>query len=197
MKKQLNVGAVIGVAVGLVIVILALVMLGGVKGSTEMSGLPSTALSTSSSFQMKYSFGADFYTEMFGVTYNALQQLIGMSSDNAANLAAVTNKMVGGMHTGFSAVCNLLAWVLLAIGLGTAGISCSRLFVWLPGQDGPAPGPVKDAVPASLPVQPVQAVEPEETPEPIPEEVPEEMPEEISEGTPEEMPEETPEQPAE
>ena len=113
MTRKLNPGAIAGIIIGVITIIFAIVMISN-AGNVSMSRLSSSDLSKSSQFQMKYSFGADFYTEMFGVTYNALQQLIGMSSDNAANLAAVTNKMVGGMHTGFSAVCNLLAWAVIA-----------------------------------------------------------------------------------
>ncbi len=148
MAKKVNIGAIIGIAIGAVIIILAVVMLGEANRQVTMNILPSSTLSTSSQFQLSYSFGADFYTEMFGVTYKTLQQLIGMSSDNAKNIAAATNTIVSGMQGGMShiskQVSSLLAYVILAIGLATVGLSFGKLFVWVPAGKDPAFAPVPD-----------------------------------------------------
>lgn len=130
MIKKVNPGAIVGIIIGVIIIVFGIVMIGTVNNGDSMSTLPSSSLSTSSQIQFKYSFGADFYTEMFGVTYNTLQQLVDMSADNARNLSSATNTIVHSMRT----VGSLLAYVIMAIGLAVVGLSCSKLFVWIPGE---------------------------------------------------------------
>lgn len=130
MIKKTNPGAIVGIVLGVIIIVFGIVMIGTVNNGNSMSTLPSSALSTSSQIQFKYSFGADFYTEMFGVTYNTLQQLVDMSADNARNISSATNTIVHSMRT----VGSLLAYVIMAIGLAAVGLSCSKLFVWIPGE---------------------------------------------------------------
>lgn len=138
MTKKVNIGAIIGIVIGIAIIILAVSMMGNTDQRIAMDRLSSSSLSTSTQFQLSYSFGADFYTEMFGVTYKTLQQLIGMSSDNAKNIAAATNTIVSGMQDGMnrisSQISSLLAYVILAIGLATTGLSFGKLFVWVPAE---------------------------------------------------------------
>ena len=138
MIKKANPGAVVGIIIGIIIIIFAVVMIGNIDSRISTDRLSSSDLSRSSQIQFKYSFGADFYTEMFGVTYNTLQQLEDMSSDNTANIAAASNAIVSSMRNGMSQTIkqlgSLLAYVIMAIGLATAGLSCSKLFVWVPGE---------------------------------------------------------------
>lgn len=170
MTRKLNPGAIAGIIIGVIIIIFAIVMISN-AGNVSMSRLSSSDLSKSSQFQMKYSFGADFYTEMFSVTYNALQQLQDMSSNDAANIASATNTLVSGMQKGANKLGELVSYVILAIGLATAGLSCTKLFVWLPADSLPAPLPEPEFN-FSRPAEP--EVVPAETTE---EEIPEEMPE--------------------
>ncbi len=115
MEMKTNSGAIVGIVSGVAIIVLAIVMLSGANN------LSISALSTSSQFQLSYSFGADFYTEMYGVTYNILKQLGDMSSDNAANIALATNT-----------ITKSLGYTILAIGLGVLGLSFCKLKVWIP-----------------------------------------------------------------
>ena len=131
MVKKTNTGAIAGIISGAVIIILAVVML---TGAFNPSGL-----STSSQFQMKYSFGADFYTEMFGVTYSILEQLENMSSDNAANLAFAIN-----------AITKSLGFVVLAIGIGVLGLSFTKLYVWIPQERNTTPDAEKPQLDESV-----------------------------------------------
>ena len=64
MVKKVNSGAIVGIAIGVAVIILAVVLLG--NSSVGFNRLSASDLSTSSQFQLSYSFGADFYTEMFG-----------------------------------------------------------------------------------------------------------------------------------
>ena len=105
MVKKVNSGAIVGIAIGVAVIILAVVLLG--NSSVGFNRLSASDLSTSSQFQLSYSFGADFYTEMFGVTYNVLQQLVAMSKDNAANIASATNSIVSGVSNGLSQIVRI------------------------------------------------------------------------------------------
>ena len=187
MTRKLNPGAVAGIIIGVIIIIFAIVMIGN-AGNVTMGRVSSSELSKSSQFQMKYSFGADFYTEMFGVTYNALQQLQDMSANDAANTTASTNTIVSGIQKGTNHLGSLIAYVILAIGLATAGLSCTKLFVWLPADSSPAamPEPVyhcsSPAEPAGDSAEPAEEEIPEEPAEEV---IPEEPAEELSEAEPE------------
>ena len=128
MVKKTNQGAVVGIISGIVIIILAIVMLCGANN------LSSSSMSTSSKFQLSYSFGADFYTEMFGVTYNILEQLGDMSSDNAKNILVATN-----------AITRSLGFIVLAIGIGVLGLSFCRLNIWVPHENHPVSGSEPDS----------------------------------------------------
>ena len=119
MVKKTNPGAVVGIVAGIAVIIIAIVMLGGTVQLSEND------LSTSAQFQLSYSFGADFYTEMFGVTYNVLEQLEDMSKDNAANIAKATNTVT-------NTITRSIAYVVLAIGAGVFGLSFSKLYFWVP-----------------------------------------------------------------
>ena len=138
MIKKVNPGAIVGIILGVIIIVFGIVMIGNVESGISTDYVSSSSLARSSQFQLKYSFGADFYTEMFGVTYNTLQQLEGMSSDNAANIAAASNAVISSMRSGMSQTIrqlgSLLAYVIMAIGLAAVGLSCSKLFVWIPGE---------------------------------------------------------------
>ena len=117
MEKKTNPGAVVGIVAGIAVIIIAIVLL------TGASQISVNDLATSSQFQLSYSFGADFYTEMFGVTYNVLEQLEDMSNDNAANIAKATNT-----------ITRSIAFVVLAIGVSVFGLSFSKLYFWVPSQ---------------------------------------------------------------
>jgi len=174
MVKKINSGAIVGIAIGVAVVIMAVILLG--NSSTGFSRLSASDLSTSSQFQLSYSFGADFYTEMFGVTYNVLQQLVAMSKDNASNIASATNSIVSGVSNGLSQVVRMLAFVILAIGAGIVGLSFSKLFVWVPIDQQNAFAPLMSSPENVPPVAsiPVSSPEPEEVKEELPEEIPSE-----------------------
>ena len=116
MIKKVNSGAIVGIIAGIAIIVFAITMLSGSNHSLSASDF-----SKSSQIQFDYSFGADFYTEMFGVTYNVLQQLEDMSSDNATNIARATNS-----------INQSISYIIMAIGIGVFGLSFSKLFVWVP-----------------------------------------------------------------
>ena len=174
MKKQINSGAIVGIAIGIAVIIMAVVLLG--NSSAGFSHLSASDLSTSSQFQLSYSFGADFYTEIFGVTYNVLQQLVAMSKDNASNIASATNSIVSGVSNGLSQVVRMLAFVILAIGAGIVGLSFSKLFVWVPSDQRNAFAPLMNSPENVPPVAsiPVSSPEPEKVKEELPEEIPSE-----------------------
>lgn len=172
MVKKVNSGAIVGIAIGIAVIILAVVLLG--NSSVGFNRLSASDLSTSSQFQLSYSFGADFYTEMFGVTYNVLQQLVAMSKDNAANIASATNSIVSGVSNGLSQIVRMLAFVILAIGAGVIGLSFSKLFVWIPSDQQNAFAPILSS-PENMPSAtsaPLSSFEPEKA------EAEEELPEE-------------------
>jgi hypothetical protein len=172
MVKKVNSGAIVGIAIGVAVIILAVVLLG--NSSVGFNRLSASDLSTSSQFQLSYSFGADFYTEMFGVTYNVLQQLVAMSKDNAANIASATNSIVSGVSNGLSQIVRMLAFVILAIGAGVIGLSFSKLFVWIPSDQQNAFAPILSS-PENMPSAtsaPLSSSEPEKA------EAEEELPEE-------------------
>ena len=174
MVKKVNSGAIVGIAIGIAVIILAVVLLG--NSSVGFNRLSASDLSTSSQFQLSYSFGADFYTEMFGVTYNVLQQLVAMSKDNAANIASATNSIVSGVSNGLSQILAEMdsSNKVIAIGAGVIGLSFSKLFVWIPSDQQNAFAPILSS-PENMPSAtsaPLSSSEPEKA------EAEEELPEE-------------------
>ena len=130
MIKKVNSGAIVGIIAGIAIIVFAITMLSGSNHSLSASDF-----SKSSQLQFDYSFGADFYTEMFGVTYNVLQQLEDMSSDNATNIARATNSI----NQSISSINQSISYIIMAIGIGVFGLSFSKLFVWVPSDTQKAP----------------------------------------------------------
>lgn len=124
MVKKVNAGAIIGIIVGILVIALGVVTLNG----AETKHVSSSDFSKSSQLQFSYSFGADFYTEMFGVTYNTLQQLEDMANDNTYNMAVATNTISSGLEK----VNQTLAYVILAIGAGILALSFGKLITYIP-----------------------------------------------------------------
>lgn len=73
----------VGVLVGIAIII---------AGVNLMNNVPSPA-SIDTEYAISYSFGADFYTEMYGVTYDILSQLNNMASGLRGNFGRVLSAM--------------------------------------------------------------------------------------------------------
>ena len=132
MSKKVNPGAIVGIIIGIAIIVFSIVLLNNTDHSVKSIQLSTSDMSTSSQFQLSYSFGADFYTEMFGVTYNTLQQLTDMSKDNATNIVKATNTIVTDINNGFSQILRMLSFIVLAVGAGVIGLSCNKLFLWVP-----------------------------------------------------------------
>lgn len=161
MVRKLNLGAIVGIIAGIVIIVMAVVFLNGGSNSVRTSRLSESDLAKSSQFQISYSFGADFYTEMFGVTYKTLEQLNDMSQDNARNIARSTNTLAASVDS----VVHMLAYLMLAIGIGVVGLSCCKLFLWVPaGSPKPAYAPAPDYFPSAPPAD-EKTDEPAEEPE--------------------------------
>lgn len=73
----------VGVLVGIAII---------VAGVDLMNNVPSPA-SIDTEYAISYSFGADFYTEMYGVTYDILSQLNNMASGLRGNFGRMLSAM--------------------------------------------------------------------------------------------------------
>lgn len=86
MFRKMHVGTLVSFLCGFIVFVLGiLAVCGALFGSHSYV--------TSSSYHASYTFGADFYTEMFGVTYEALQQLNEISRDLGTNLRRLTETM--------------------------------------------------------------------------------------------------------
>ena len=122
-------------------VVSVLVILLGLIVFISACALPDS-LSVSNTYVSSYSFGADFYTEMYNVTYKAVDQL---------------KYIADGLETGFSRVLTCLSAVAKGIGVLVISIGLISL-----GRSIPA---VLDLIPAKAPkasepaVQPVAEVE--------------------------------------
>ena len=68
--KKVNKGAVVGLVIGIIIAVFGVVQYFGADAAFEQSKADSYSFSKSTPYAVKYSFGADFYTEMFGITYD-------------------------------------------------------------------------------------------------------------------------------
>jgi hypothetical protein len=75
------------------------------------------------------SLGADFYTEMFGITYDVLDELGDISSDTARNFTVLNNNLVSGMQNLYQMVCVLLT----ALGAGVIALSAARFYSYAAG----------------------------------------------------------------
>lgn len=73
----------VGVLVGIAII---------VAGVDLMNNVPSP-VSIDTEYAISYSFGADFYTEMYGVTYDILSQLNNMASGLRGNFGRMLSAM--------------------------------------------------------------------------------------------------------
>lgn len=121
MKKKS--GAQVALVLGVVIVLLGGILLA--VGCNQFANMEtaSSDFSSSHEYASSYTFGADFYTEMYGVTYDALNQLNNFSSNTASNFSQLNNHMVQSMGALYSAAC----WLIVALGLGLCGIACIKL----------------------------------------------------------------------
>lgn len=86
---------IIGIVVGSLIIVMGLYMLIAAMST-------STGAYFSTTYTFDYSFGADFYTEMYGVTYDAVGQL---------------NKIANGLESSFDKTLPLLQIIAMGIGM--------------------------------------------------------------------------------
>ena len=86
---------IIGIVVGSLIIVMGLYMLIAAMST-------STGAYFSTTYSIDYSFGADFYTEMYGVTYDAVSQL---------------NKIANGLDAAFDKTLPLLQIIAMGIGM--------------------------------------------------------------------------------
>ena len=86
---------IIGIVVGSLIIVMGLYMLIAAMST-------STGAYFSTTYSIDYSFGADFYTEMYGVTYDAVGQL---------------NKIANGLDAAFDKTLPLLQIIAMGIGM--------------------------------------------------------------------------------
>ena len=98
MKKKS--GAQVALVLGVVIVLLGVILLA--VGCNQFANMETASSDFSSSYEYasSYSFGADFYTEMYGVTYDAsttayLQMLTEVNAAAAALSDAVVEIVCG------------------------------------------------------------------------------------------------------
>lgn len=132
MRKKLNWGALIGLLAGIALLAVGLVKsVGSAKIFSDIT-TDSSSFSRTFSSASDYSFGADFYTEMYGITYDVLNQLNGMSAGNTQNLSVLNNNIVSGMKNVYDIGCLLV----MAIGAGIAALSASRLCAYVPDERG-------------------------------------------------------------
>lgn len=129
--KKVNKGAVVGLVIGIIIAVFGVVQYFGADAAFEQSKADSYSFSKSTPYAVKYSFGADFYTEMFGITYDVLDELGDISSDTARNFTVLNNNFVSGMQNLYQMVCVLLT----ALGAGIIALSASKLTVYCPAEE--------------------------------------------------------------
>lgn len=90
----------VGILVGIAIII---------AGVNLMNNVPSP-VSIDTEYAISYSFGADFYTEMYGVTYDILSQLKNISRGLTSNFG----RMLSAMYEVVSALIITLGTIITA-----------------------------------------------------------------------------------
>ena len=121
--RRINFGALFTVILGITIVILASVNLKKMNEAMDYLRTTSGSFSKSSQYQSSYSFGADFYTEMFGVTYKALSELNDISTDIAANFSRLNNSL----NAEIGLAVESLHYLIFAVGIAMVGFGCTHL----------------------------------------------------------------------
>ncbi len=127
--KKVNKGAVVGLVIGIIIAVFGVVQYFGADAAFEQSKADSYSFNKSTPYAVKYSFGADFYTEMFGITYDVLDELGDISSDTARNFTVLNDNLVSGMQNLYQMVCVLLT----ALGAGVIALSAARFYSYAAG----------------------------------------------------------------
>ena len=111
MHKRISKGAVFGCIIGIALVCV---------GAYMFLHTPITdSICHSSEIALSYSFGADFYTEIYGVTHDILSQLNNMSSDFEANLRII--------YSGILLIYCAISVLISALGISVFAISLGRV----------------------------------------------------------------------
>lgn len=184
MKKKLKVGALIALIIGLAIVFVGYTGFSGVEKATGSFNVASPSFKHSYNYAASYRFGADFYTEMYGVTHDILSQLNDISSDLESNFKALSDANIRGLSKIFEQIQPISTrlaegvWLLImAIGAAVAAVALCNLTVTVPAdytqllQKMERLLEEKAAAPASAPAPAPRAM-PESEPAPEPEPAP-------------------------
>lgn len=121
LKFKKNPCASIAFLLGILILIIGLC--GLISGKSAKDKLKKASFDSSFTYAQSYRFGADFYTEMFGITYKMLDQLNGISSDIKSNFAELNKANVEAAFR----VGARISWLTVALGVALCGISLCHM----------------------------------------------------------------------